>query len=71
MPLAVTIFVILGVIVDFFVAWWLGAIGLVVGAIMLATLLSGRKSIVVGVLDILFTGLLGGILYLCWQPENY
>jgi uncharacterized membrane protein HdeD (DUF308 family) len=71
MQIAATIFIILGMIANFFVVWWLGVIGLIVGAFMLATLFSGRKYIVLGILGILFTGLLGGILYLCWTPENY
>ncbi len=43
---------------------------IVFGAAALITLASDKKSIFVGVMCLLFNGLVGGILYLCWTPYS-
>lgn len=74
MKVAALIFTIFGMIVEIYVLlytnWVLGVIGLVVGAIMIASLCANKKNTAVGILGILFTGILGGVLYLCWNPED-
>ena len=71
MAIASLIFTILGLCYSLYmvlyVSWILGALGIVFGIWMIAGLCTGKKSIVVGVLGLLFTGLIGGILYLCWD----
>ncbi len=44
---------------------------IVTGTLALVTLGKNKKSIAIGVLALLFNGLIGGILYLCWKPQNY
>ena len=43
---------------------------IVFGATALITLADNKKSIFVGVMCLLFNGLVGGILYLCWTPYS-
>ena len=38
------------------------------GIIGLVTLGNNTKSIFIGIMLLLFNGLIGGILYLCWDP---
>lgn len=72
MKIASIILTIAGMFLNFYVIGpsWLSYVGLVIGIYMLITLFSDRKKTWLGVLGLIFTGLLGGIFYLCWQPEN-
>ncbi len=47
----------------------LGALGVMFGFLATSDLYKNRKRIWVGVCNLVFCGLVGGILYLCWQPE--
>ena len=70
MKVAAIIFIVLGMIINFVSGViLLGLIGVGIGVWMLVTLYSNKKSIAAGVLGLLFTGLLGGIFYLCWKPD--
>lgn len=69
MKVASIIFIVIGMVINFLYSYAMGAVGVAVGIWMLATLNSNKKSIAAGVCGILFTGLLGGIFYLCWNPE--
>lgn len=70
MKVASIIFVVLGMILNFFYSVPMGVIGVIIGIIMICTLAADKKSVLLGVLGIIFTGLLGGIFYLCWNPGN-
>lgn len=50
---------------------WLitGVLGVLFGIFAISDLNKNRKRIWVGVCSLIFCGLVGGILYLCWQPE--
>lgn len=47
----------------------LGALGVMFGFLATSDLYKNRKRIWVGVCNLIFCGLVGGILYLCWKPE--
>lgn len=64
------IFTVLGMVVNFLISPIFGAIGVAAGVWALYTLSQNKKSIACGVVAILFTGLLGGVFYLLWQPET-
>lgn len=70
MKVAAIIFMVLGILANFAYSILLGVIGAIVGIIAIITLANDKKSVAVGVLSLLFTGLIGGILYLCWNPER-
>lgn len=70
MKVAAIIFMVLGILANFAYSILLGVIGAIVGIIAIITLANDKKSVAVGVLSLLLTGLIGGILYLCWNPEN-
>ena len=63
------VFTAIGIMINFYCVWWLGLIGIGVGVWMIIGLCTNEKSIAAGILGILFTGILGGIFYLCWTPE--
>lgn len=70
MKVAAIIFMVLGILANFAYSILLGVIGAIVGIIAIITLANDKKSVAVGVLSLLLTGLIGGILYLCWNPEK-
>ena len=70
MKVAAIIFMVLGILANFIYSILLGVIGAIVGIIAIITLANDKKSVAVGVLSLLLTGFIGGILYLCWNPEN-
>ena len=71
MKVATIIFTALGIVINFlYVNWILGLIGIGVGIWMITTLVSDKKQTAAGVCGILFTGIIAGILYLCWNPET-
>jgi hypothetical protein len=74
MGIAALIFTILGMIASVYtfiwVNWVLGAIGIAIGIWMIIGLCLGKKNIAAGILGILFTGIIGGILYLCWDGDK-
>lgn len=47
----------------------LGVLSVLFGSFAISDLNKSRKRIWVGVSSLIFCGLVGGILYLCWQPE--
>lgn len=47
----------------------LGVLSVLFGIFAIFDLNKNRKRIWVGVCSLIFCGLVGGILYLCWQPE--
>ena len=47
----------------------LGVLSVLFGIFAISDLNKNRKRIWVGVSSLIFCGLVGGILYLCWQPE--
>ena len=47
----------------------LGVLSVLFGSFAISDLNKSRKRIWVGVCSLIFCGLVGGILYLCWQPE--
>ena len=47
----------------------LGVLSVLLGIFAISDLNKNRKRIWVGVSSLIFCGLVGGILYLCWQPE--
>lgn len=47
----------------------LGVLSVLFGFFAISDLNKSRKRIWVGVCNLVFCGLVGGILYLCWQPE--
>lgn len=47
----------------------LGVLSVLFGIFAVSDLNKNRKRIWVGVCSLIFCGLVGGILYLCWQPE--
>ena len=47
----------------------LGVLSVLFGSFAISDLNKNRKRIWVGVSSLIFCGLVGGILYLCWQPE--
>ena len=47
----------------------LGVLSVLFGIFAISDLNKNRKRIWVGVCNLIFCGLVGGILYLCWQPE--
>lgn len=47
----------------------LGVLSVLFGSFAISDLNKSRKRIWVGVCNLVFCGLVGGILYLCWQPE--
>ena len=63
------VFTCIGIVLNFYYVWWLGLIGIAVGIWMIIGLSTNKKNIVAGILGIAFTGVLGGICYLCWTPE--
>lgn len=71
MTIATLVFTILGLCYSLYmficINWILGVLGIVFGVWMIVDLCSGTKHIAVGILGLLFTGLIGGILYLCWD----
>ena len=69
MKIASIIFIVLGAILNFSVNVPMGVIGLCVGIWAIYTLGVNRKNTACGVLCIFFTGLLGGIFYLCWSGD--
>ena len=71
MKVASIIFTVLGIIANFYYSnVILGIIGLIIGIIAIISLCEGKKNIAIGIFDVLFTGLLGGIFYLCWDPNK-
>ena len=71
MKTASIVFTIIGMVVNFLTGAWIFAIaGVVIGAFMLNSLNNNKKQLWLGILGIFFTGLLGGIFYLCWEPEK-
>ena len=74
MAIAALIFTILGlcysVYMFIWVNWILGVLGIIFGIWMIIGLCTGKKNIVAGILGLLFTGLIGGILYLCWDGTS-
>ena len=46
------------------------AVGILVNIWMLITLFRGDKCLPAGVFGLLFASLVGGILYLCWDPAQ-
>lgn len=71
MAIAALIFTILGMCCSIFMfiytSWLLGAAGIAIGVWMIVSLVQGKKNIAAGILGILFTGVISGILYLCWD----
>ena len=47
----------------------LGVLSVLFGSFAISDLNKSRKRIWVGVCNLVFCGLVGGILYLCWKPE--
>lgn len=47
----------------------LGVLSVLFGIFAISDLNKSRKRIWVGVCNLVFCGLVGGILYLCWKPE--
>ena len=47
------------------------ALALVFGILALVFVAQNRKNVAVGVCALLFSGLIGGILYLCWKPDSF
>ena len=47
----------------------LGVLSVLFGIFAISDLNKNRKRIQVGVCNLVFCGLVGGILYLCWKPE--
>lgn len=45
-------------------------LGIMIFILALTTLARNKRSIIVGLSSIVFCGFLGGILYLCWNPEK-
>ena len=71
MKTATIVFTIIGIIFNFlFVNWICGIIGIAIGIWMLIGLIDNKKSIAAGVCGIIFTGIIAGILYLCWDDNN-
>lgn len=69
MKIAAIIFIALGMFVNFAYSIVLGVIGLIIGIIALISLATDHRNVAIGILALIFTGLLGGIFYLCWNPE--
>ena len=47
------------------------AFSLVFGGLALLSVFKGKKNIFFGIMALLFSGLIGGILYLCWNPNKH
>lgn len=47
------------------------ALCLVFGGLALTSVFKGNKNIFFGIMALLFSGLIGGILYLCWDPAKH
>ena len=47
------------------------ALALVFGTLALVFTIKNKKNVAIGVCALLFSGLIGGILYLCWKPYKY
>ena len=64
------IFIVLGMITNFFTGYWLFALGgIIIDIWALATLGKQEKNTVCGVLALIFGGFLGGLFYLIWDGE--
>lgn len=77
MKAAATVLTIIGMVVTaitlpYNVGWGvlLLILDIVVGILSLVTLGTNHKSVFIGIMNLLFCGLLGGIFYLCWNPES-
>lgn len=44
---------------------------LLFGGLALSSVFKGKKNIFFGIMALLFSGLIGGILYLCWDPRKH
>ena len=47
------------------------ALALVFGILALVFVAQNKKNVAIGVCALLFSGLIGGVLYLCWKPDSY
>lgn len=68
MKTASFIFILIGMVTNFFTMGTWAVIGVVVGLLEMTFLADDNKSIAVGVLTCIFTSLLGGIFFLAWTP---
>lgn len=62
------IFILIGMVTNFFTMGCWAVIGVVVGLIAMICLSEDNKNIAVGILTLIFTSLLGGIFFLAWTP---
>lgn len=56
---------------SFYSSYWtpiLNIIGCTIGVITLVSLGNNTKNTAIGILCAIFTSILGGIFYLCWNP---
>ena len=47
------------------------ALCLVFGGLALTSVFKGKKNIFFGIMALIFSGLIGGVLYLCWDPHKH
>jgi hypothetical protein len=47
------------------------ALALIFGILALVFVAQNKKNVAIGVCALLFSGLIGGVLYLCWKPDSY
>ena len=68
MKTASFIFILIGMVTNFFTMGCWAIIGVVVGLLAMTFLAEDNKNTAVGVLTLIFTSLLGGIFFLAWNP---
>ena len=47
------------------------ALAVIFGILALVFVAQNKKNVAIGVCALLFSGLIGGVLYLCWKPDSY